>query len=239
MKQSPTTAKLLPALVAVQGAMVGIKKTKTNPHLRNRYAGLDDLWDVARPILAQHGLALVQGGCSQYGESPSISFITVETVVFHVSGEWISFEQVIPLGKATAQEVGSATTYARRYGMASILGIVADDDDDGNGASGVGAAPPKTEGRKPPVPPSPKAPAPKAPVAAIAPEPIPHGDFKGRMLDTLTLGEVSSMIDAIDNPNHKWHKLAVAHRRNLMEQGVKEAVDLFDAEAEKMKGEQA
>jgi hypothetical protein len=42
----------------------------------------------------------------------------------------------MPFLKADPQAVGSAITYARRYALAAIVGIVADDDDDGNQAAG-------------------------------------------------------------------------------------------------------
>ena len=64
----------------------------------------------------------------------------VETVLAHESGEWISGELLLPLTKADAQGVGSAITYGRRYGLAAIVGIVADEDDDGNAASRNGKA---------------------------------------------------------------------------------------------------
>ena len=41
----------------------------------------------------------------------------------------------VPCDKSTAQAVGSAITYARRYALAAICGV-APEDDDGNAASG-------------------------------------------------------------------------------------------------------
>jgi hypothetical protein len=62
--------------------------------------------------------------------------VILETVLLHLSGEWISGEMFLPLAKGDPQGVGSAITYGRRYGLMAILGMVADDDDDGNAASG-------------------------------------------------------------------------------------------------------
>lgn len=53
----------------------------------------------------------------------------------HESGEYISANLSIK-GEQTPQGIGSAITYAKRYSFCSILGIIADDDDDGNGAEG-------------------------------------------------------------------------------------------------------
>lgn len=51
--------------------------------------------------------------------------------------------------KSTPQGMGSAYTYGRRYGLAALLGIVADEDDDGNAASAPAKAPePRREKKK-------------------------------------------------------------------------------------------
>ena len=42
----------------------------------------------------------------------------------------------MPSNTADAQSIGSAITYAKRYAFCAILGIVADDDEDANIASG-------------------------------------------------------------------------------------------------------
>lgn len=42
----------------------------------------------------------------------------------------------MPSNTANAQSIGSAITYAKRYAFCAILGIVADDDEDANIASG-------------------------------------------------------------------------------------------------------
>ena len=45
----------------------------------------------------------------------------------------------MPSNTANAQSIGSAITYAKRYAFCAILGIVADDDEDANIASGNSA----------------------------------------------------------------------------------------------------
>jgi hypothetical protein len=57
--------------------------------------------------------------------------------LMHVSGEWLEEECLLPLDKNNAQGAGSAVTYARRYSLQSIAGVVADEDDDANAASVV------------------------------------------------------------------------------------------------------
>jgi hypothetical protein len=70
--------------------------------------------------------------------------VIVETILTHTSGQWIQSELALPLLKADPQGVGSAITYGRRYGLAAIIGIVADVDDDGNAASGKSTKQPET-----------------------------------------------------------------------------------------------
>jgi hypothetical protein len=53
----------------------------------------------------------------------------------HTSGQWISGSATLPLASQTPQAYGSALTYARRYGLAAIVGLCVDQDDDGAAAS--------------------------------------------------------------------------------------------------------
>jgi hypothetical protein len=64
--------------------------------------------------------------------------IAVTTRLVHSSGQWMEFGPLpVPSMKQDAHGVGSATSYARRYGLSAAVGIVADDDD-GNAAAGAG-----------------------------------------------------------------------------------------------------
>jgi hypothetical protein len=70
--------------------------------------------------------------------------MALETVLLHKSGEWMSGTIQIPLGKADPQGFGSAMTYGRRYSLAAMVGVMAEDDD-GEAAMGRGpSAPPRT-----------------------------------------------------------------------------------------------
>lgn len=142
MKQSPTIGKLAAALVAVQGELKAVAKDSLNPHFKARYASLDALTDTVRPILSKHGIALVQGG-----DNTDASSVTIETMLLHSSGEWISNNFIMPLEKPTAQSAGSAISYGRRYGLSSLLALTTDEDDDGARATTPAkkAAPPRPE----------------------------------------------------------------------------------------------
>ena len=66
--------------------------------------------------------------------------LVLETILMHISGEFISGRYPIRPVKTDPQSTGSAITYARRYAFSAITGIAADDDD-GNAASNQQQAP--------------------------------------------------------------------------------------------------
>jgi hypothetical protein len=61
--------------------------------------------------------------------------LALTTFLLHSSGEFLSTTYSMKLAQDTAHGAGSALTYLRRYALASLVGVVADEDDDGNSAS--------------------------------------------------------------------------------------------------------
>jgi hypothetical protein len=103
-------------------------KTKSGFELNYQYADLPNLESVTTPILAANGLTIVQAMGSP-GE--------VTTMLLHSSGEFISSVASVSLPKdADKQELGGITTYLRRYGLTSILGISADADNEPGAQAG-------------------------------------------------------------------------------------------------------
>ena len=129
--QSPEIKDLATALMNAQSELKPALKDSTNPHFRSRYAGLQSIWDAARLVLKRNGLAVSQGFDAGNGET-----VTTWTLLMHTSGQWLRSDLTVKPSKADPQGIGSACTYSKRYGLSAILGIVADEDDDGNGASG-------------------------------------------------------------------------------------------------------
>jgi hypothetical protein len=134
MKFSEQINDLAAALSKAQGAMEPAVKDAVNPAFvrdgkKSTYADLAANVEAARPHLAANGLSVVQ-------EATTIERgVAVATCILHSSGQWIQFDPItVPLGKADAHGVGSATTYARRYALGAALGLVAEDDD-GNAAA--------------------------------------------------------------------------------------------------------
>lgn len=62
------------------------------------------------------------------------------THVQHKSGQFVSYGPLtLPATKADPQGFGSATTYAKRYALCAVFGVIADQDDDGQLSSGRNA----------------------------------------------------------------------------------------------------
>ena len=128
MNKSDTIGKLSPALVKAQAEMAGAKKSVKNDFFKSKYANLEEVIAVAKDALSNHGLCFLQFPISGEGTAG------VETIILHESGEYISNQFLLKCDKQTAQGMGSAITYARRYGLQSACGIPSEDDD-GNAAS--------------------------------------------------------------------------------------------------------
>lgn len=127
--RSASIGALAAALAKAQGEMEGAAKGNTNPHFKSKYADLASVWDACRGPLSKHGLSVLQPVSADGAK------VTVTTILAHSSGEWLEESLTMTAQQNTPQGVGSAITYGRRYGLASMVGI-APEDDDGNAASG-------------------------------------------------------------------------------------------------------
>lgn len=121
--------KLAPALVAFQADLQPVDKSAANPFFKSKYAPLPEVMKAIQPLLAKHKLAVSQFPTTIEGQS------ALRTLLLHESGQVIEDVSPLLLAKQDAQSQGSAMTYARRYGVMAVLGVVADEDDDGNHAS--------------------------------------------------------------------------------------------------------
>lgn len=128
MRTSENIDQLATALAAAQAEMKNAKLNKVNPHFKSKYADLAEIRDTVTPALSKHGIAVVQG--TDAGQS---GFILVVTRLVHKSGQWV--ESSFPIAYDKPQTMGSAYTYAKRYSLAAICNIAADEDDDANAAN--------------------------------------------------------------------------------------------------------
>ena len=132
MKQSESIAELASALSKAQGQIKPAKMDGTNPFFHSKYATLGSVWEVCRKPLADNGLSIVQSPIAPLGE-PNIIGLT--TTILHSSGEYMTDTLYLKMDGSKAnstQEAGTVITYGRRYALTAMLGIVADEDVDGN-----------------------------------------------------------------------------------------------------------
>lgn len=129
METSTTINKIAAALVKAQSEMGNAVKGSSNPFFKSKYADLNSIREACLPILNKHGISVIQPTVSIDGKN------YVKTILLHESGEYISgITEIVSAKPNDAQAHGSGLTYARRYGLQSIVNIGADDDD-GNAAS--------------------------------------------------------------------------------------------------------
>lgn len=184
------TGKLAEALARAQASLHAAEKDGFNPHFKSKYASLTAVWAACREPLSQNGLSVVQIF------RPGDGGWEIVTKLLHASGESIESVLPVPMGDGKPQAIGSAISYMRRYALAALVGVVADDDD--AEAANIPQAPPVP---KPPPKPSAKRNPATAIIEALAPKPnapsepisiadllpfeatgsvvVPSGQFKG------------------------------------------------------------
>ncbi len=118
-------AQFYTALAKAQGAIEGAKKDTKNTFFKSKYADLSAVWDACREQLSKNGISVMQ--FPDY--DPETKIVSVETILAHSGGFEKSFKTRVPTEKTTAQAVGSATTYGRRYAPMAAIGIAPEDDD--------------------------------------------------------------------------------------------------------------
>lgn len=126
MQNNQGQSELAAALAKAQADMQNAPLNRVNSHYKSKYADLAAIRDAVTPALTKHGLAVTQTP-TFHGET----FVLV-TTLRHVSGETV--ESVYPLPLDKPQVMGSALSYARRYSLAAMCGIAAEEDDDANAA---------------------------------------------------------------------------------------------------------
>lgn len=195
---------LATALVKARSEIHAIAKNSTNPFFKSKYANLDTIIETVMPILNGHGLTILQGCVLPVtDEHMRVTAFSVRTTLLHESGESLDRDVVVPLAwqavkgpngtvthvpQSDPQGAGSAMTYGKRYGIAGLLCLATDEDDDGNSAS-RGAA--KASTQRTAARPNAAPPKPAGANGTTASGPLmPVGKSKGKplaSLDELTL----------------------------------------------------
>jgi hypothetical protein len=129
MMQSEQINEIATAIAKMQAKIEGVSKDASNPHFKSRYATLAACWDACHEVASANGIAIVQ--TTDQDETGNWHLYTT---LLHSSGQWVRGRlPLIFTGNNPMQALGSALTYARRYGLCAAVGL-APEDDDGEGA---------------------------------------------------------------------------------------------------------
>lgn len=132
MTQLVTTDTLSSKLLRVQRNIDKATKGSANPHFKSRYADLNEVLEVAKEALNEVGIFIAQApGKDQNGQYVETSLIDGD------SGQSLSGKVYFSGNEDNLQKIGAAITYARRFGLKSLLAME-DADDDGETAVGRG-----------------------------------------------------------------------------------------------------
>ena len=160
MNKSESIKELAMALSNAQKEMPPAPLNAKNPFFKSKYADLGSITETAKPVLAKYGLAVSQLIVSNtMSHAPQVvtrvvkidnkdvdvpvllhdSWVGIETILMHDSGEWISNIITLPVverkGNTLVQVAGGTISYLRRYSLAAVLGMYTGDDHDGNGSA--------------------------------------------------------------------------------------------------------
>jgi hypothetical protein len=135
VRTSQETSKVLPALFEVKKKMRPMVKDSANPFFKSKYLELSDILANLEPLLHEQDLFLTQGTLMREDKAVVVSRITHAK-----SGEFIESEFPAETATTDPQKLGSAVSYARRYGLQALVALNSVDDD-GNSASGKGDKP--------------------------------------------------------------------------------------------------
>lgn len=122
------------AMADARSVMGSARRGSKNTHLHTTYASLDDLIEAARPPLSAHGLSF------SWDLKQTDSTVTAECKITHAMGHTESTSVTMPVGApiksnsgkqvtSSAQTVGIAITYAKRYSFSALVGIATEDND--------------------------------------------------------------------------------------------------------------
>lgn len=142
--KSESIGKIAAALVKAQKTMSNPLKESKNPFFKSSYANLNSVREAVMTPLNEAGISVLQFTSVNTNGKP-----VVLTTLTHESGEYVASETEIVVNKQNdPQAYGSGISYARRYGLQSLLCLGADDDD-GEAAMGRTSEKPAN---KPPMP---------------------------------------------------------------------------------------
>jgi hypothetical protein len=109
-----------------KGKTATIKSDKGN--YGYTYADLSDVIEATGAALAKHGLVIIQE--PEVINEGGRQTVVISGCIAHKSGGVYTLKPLpLPVAGSTAQAIGSAISYARRYQLTAVLNLAAADDD--------------------------------------------------------------------------------------------------------------
>lgn len=143
VSRSEKIGELVGALAKAQLEFEPVIKDQRNPYYNSKYADLSSVISATQPALAKNGLVIIQHSSVDVEKQR----VTITSTLAHTSDQWVENQLTLPavmLGKDgkprfDAQSCGAGMTYGKRYSYQGLVGVAAEQDDDGNAAVGVGS----------------------------------------------------------------------------------------------------
>ena len=123
MNASPELGELATALAKAQADIAGAHRNSDNPFFKSKYSDLASCWSAVREPLTRNGLSIVQH------PSATGATVSLETVLLHSSGQWMSGVMTATAKDSSPQALISIVTYLRRAGLCAIASVAPVDDD--------------------------------------------------------------------------------------------------------------
>jgi hypothetical protein len=124
MKTSTEVGKIAAAFLKAQKNIGAASKGSANPFFKSKYADLGSVMEACKEALNNEGISVLQPVTNIADGKHAVT-----TRLQHESGEFFEDTMILEVPKLTMQDLGSAISYARRYGLQAIGFIPAEDDD--------------------------------------------------------------------------------------------------------------
>jgi len=112
-------------LFKLQGKLSPLIKNKDNPFFKSKYADINQILNMIKPLLQENKILLMQNPVETDGNK-----ISIETVLVDIEDNTRAASVIsLPYGTQDPQKGASSITYARRYAIVCMLCLQAVDDD--------------------------------------------------------------------------------------------------------------
>lgn len=117
IRWSGSIVEFAKALPKAQAAMDSMEADATNKHLKRDYATIGSALAACMGAYNENGFSVIQ--------IPTVrgSEVCLTTRLLHDSGEWMESDLLIKPENMTAQKIGTAITYGRRYAIITLAGL--------------------------------------------------------------------------------------------------------------------